>query len=353
MFASVLYVIGFAILPKLADEVKGVSVVGGYYQLIAIVMMMLFAIMLLTYLVAKIFKVPEWEAYLSVELSNLISSYLILFFVVGVFLVGDGIAISMGNYNSAPEAALYLLKNNVAPDVLRGMFDVFKIQACSSMLSTFARRMGEYVLTNAYKLFPGSDTFVSISNVVGYGLVAVYGSISAQITLMAIVEATMKVFFLPAGLVLRFFPPTREAGSFLIAFAIGFQVIFPLCYIINFAVISDMQLPKYDTPQLLIGMVCGPVNWAGAGWIFNPNNFIFTNSFWKYLNIQNQVGSISQLLNKLVSEGTLNALVMAQFLPIMQLLSRLTLPALFIPALSMVITIAFINSTTKFLIAKV
>lgn len=359
MFASILYVLGISIIQPLAEKgLKTVAIpptttLSPYVMIISLAMTFLFTVILITYLVSKIFKVPEWEAYLSVELSNLLNSYLVIFFAVGFFIVGDAIAMSLSSpsattYTSPPQAALFFLRNKAAPEVLEGLFDIFKIQACASILSTFARRMGEFVLTNVYKLFPGADTFVSISNVVGYGLVAIYGSVSAQVTLLAIAEATIKKFFLPAGLVLRFFPPTRDAGSFLIALSIGFYIIFPMSYLINDAVLThELNVDKYETPTVLIGMVCGPLNWATFGYAFNPNNFIFGSKLMKTL-------GLGVIFNKIISEGAINGLlVMYQFMPILKTLSKLTLVAIFLPAFSIIITIAFINATTKFLIAKV
>lgn len=59
------------------------------------------------------------------------------------------------------------------------------------------------------------------------------------------------------------------------------------------------------------------------------------------------------LLQRLLSEASIQASYMSYFLPIMQNLAALSLLALFMPALSMVITLAFINAMTKFIVSKV
>ncbi|MEW6721804.1 MAG: hypothetical protein AB1324_00925, partial [Candidatus Micrarchaeota archaeon] len=62
---------------------------------------------------------------------------------------------------------------------------------------------------------------------------------------------------------------------------------------------------------------------------------------------------IGNALARIFSEGLLNAVSMAEFIPIMRHVAALSLLTLFIPALSMMVTIAFINAMTKFIVAKV
>jgi len=347
VFASVLYVFAYIILPKLLFNTD-LDVLNPFKTLLTFIMMLIFVIILITYTVARVLRVPEWEAYLSIELSNLVNSVLIIFFILAFFEAGKAVSLTFTGFNSVPQAAMTFLNKDIAPDVLDGVFDVMQLQMCSSILSTFARRIGEFVLTNTYKVFPGIDTFVSITNVLTYGLVAIYGSISAQITFMSLIDATMYTFFLPAGLILRFFQPTRDSGSFLIALALGFQMIFPTCYLINKFVLEDPQLgfEKYSTPSTLLWMVCGPPapgHYVLSGYFLGPG-------FLQHFGLGNTLGLV---LKTIFSEGLLNLLPMTEVVVILKVLSTLTLTAIFLPALSMIITIAFINAITKFLMTKV
>jgi hypothetical protein len=52
----------------------------------------------------------------------------------------------------------------------------------------------------------------------------------AQISFLRFIETSMFTVFLPIGILLRAFPPTRGAGAVLIAIAIGFYVVFPMAY---------------------------------------------------------------------------------------------------------------------------
>lgn len=347
IFASILYVLGLIIIPQIAQNVQASlpsSSFFGFGETIIQVTLLTFVIMLITYLVARVLKVPEWEAYLNIELSNLVGSFLVLLFSIGFFLVGNGVAIALTGNINPPLAAIEFLQKTVAGGLLQGLFDMFQIQACASMMSTIYRRLGESVLTHVFKVFPGIDSIVSVANTLSFGLVTVYGSVSAQITILAIINSVMGPFFLPAGILLRFFPPTREAGSFLIAFAIGFQVIFPTTYIINAMAIKDIGMDQYVPPTGIKYSLCG-LKYAVLGYAFNPSNFIFSQN--PLLNV------IGQSLRKVFSETLLHAVDMSEFLAVMKSLASLSLIGIFLPALSISITVAFINAMAKFLSGKV
>jgi hypothetical protein len=51
-----------------------------------------------------------------------------------------------------------------------------------------------------------------------------------QLAIMRFVESSMFTVFLPIGIILRAFPPTRGAGAVLIAIAIGMYIVYPLIY---------------------------------------------------------------------------------------------------------------------------
>jgi len=51
-----------------------------------------------------------------------------------------------------------------------------------------------------------------------------------QIAIMKFVETSMFTIFLPIGIILRAFPPTRGAGAVMIALAIGFYIVYPFTY---------------------------------------------------------------------------------------------------------------------------
>ncbi len=349
--AAVVYVVLFHILTQLGSTFFAGTGLAAYGQVIVYIAFFVACFILITYLLSRFFKIPEWEAYLNIELSNLMASFLIVVFILGLFAAGDALAsvytaseCGSIQFCTPPQAAIGYMRDVVQYGVFQGMLDVYTIQACTSVLSTFSRRTGEYVLTQTYKVFPGMDTFVSITNVLTFGLIAVYGSISAQIALLYLVDGTMLNFILPAGLILRFFPPTRDAGAFLIALAFGFQLIYPTTYIINKQIADDIGAKPYPSQAAIVTYMCGG-SYVLFGTVINRGNFIFSGIPGGQ--------SMAIFLEHILSESTIQATYMSAFLPLMQSLASLSLLALFMPALSMVVTIAFINAMTKFIVSKV
>ncbi|MFH2100528.1 MAG: hypothetical protein ABII71_00370 [Candidatus Micrarchaeota archaeon] len=343
--AAVIYVLLNQIVPAFGAALSPFPFgLGVYFNVIITIVFMVSFIILITYLISKIFKVPEWEAYLSIELSQLLNSFLVMIFIVGLFATGQVVAASIsGTTASPPLAAAQFLREWVSESVLTGLFDVFTIQTCTSILSTFSRRIGEMVLTNVYKVFPGMDTFVSISNVLSFGLMSVYGSLSFQVVILTMIDAFAVPLLLPGGLLLRFFPPTRDAGSFLIALAFSLQLVFPATFLIHKAVLEDIDAQKYNSPRLLIASICGPFKYGVAGLLISPGTGIF----------QGPLLGVGQLLASIASETTLNLVSMTEFIPLLRMMSLLSLLALFMPGLSTIIMVAFINGMSKFLVSKV
>ncbi len=352
IFTAVIYFVIFQIFGQLETTFFSNTVIGLYGSILIQICLFVALFILITYLISKVFKVPEWEAYINVELSNLIGSFFIVLFVLGLFAAGSAIALVMtgGSFTSPPQAAISYMRGVVVDSALRATIDVYKIQACTSILSTFSKRIGEFVLTQTYKVFPGIDTFVSITNVLAASLLVLYNTASAQVSLLYLVDALMVPFFLPAGLILRFFPPTRDAGAFLISLAFGMQIIFPTTLMLNKQIYSDIHPNSSDSPYvsptLLIQSLCGPFKYGVAGYLFNPAaNPIF--------GVMPGGAVIGNTLSKFVGEALLNGISMSEFIPIMEHISSISLLALFMPALSMMITISFINTMTKFIVSKV
>lgn len=351
LLGAVIYVLLSQIIPSFGDSIiRGTEEDFGlrnYGIVIINISFLVSFIILITYLVSKFLKIPEWEAYLNIELSQLFNSFIVLVFVVGFFAASTLVSASIsGSSSSPPIAAATFLRERVANDVLTGLYDVYTIQACTSIMNTYSRRIGEFVLTNVFKIFPGIDTFVSISNVLTFGLISVYGSLSFQITILTFVDAIAVPLLLPAGLILRFLPPTRDAGSFLISMAFGFQIVFPTTFLIHEQVLNEIEVERYNTPNLLIASLCGPLKYGAAGFFLNPESFGVSPS-------TPIIGPLWTLLMRVMSEAFLNVVSMTEFIPIMNQLAVLSLLALFMPGLSMLITIAFINALSKFLVSKV
>ncbi len=353
VIAAVIYLIIFQILFPLTETIQlpyPFQLDRSYSYVIALVIFLIAVIAMITYLAAKLFKVPEWEAYLNIELGNLVTSLLLIVFVAGFFAASKAVAIGITGADSPPQAAIEVLAK-ITDNVQRGIRDVFAIQACTSVLGTFQKRIGEAVLTPTFRVFPGIYTFASITNVLRLGFVMTFGSLSAQIAVLTFIDSIVEVFLLPAGLVLRFFPPTKEAGAFLIAMSIGFYIIFPLIYSVNFQVLTELRLEEYKSPTLLISSLCG----LSYVYFSTPSvvlGALAQSSVFRVAGLSTGASLLSAQFALIFNEAFINFLNMSMFIPILKAVARLSLLALFAPSVSMIFTIAFINAFTKFLVAK-
>ncbi len=319
-----------------------------YGNVITNVAIALTSIIVIIYAISKVLNNPEWQAYWGIELSQLVASALIVFFAIAFFSVIDSVAggftkeFTGNRYDSAPIAASKFLERILLKNITPAVNDLFTVQICLSHLSTFQRRIGEYVLTLTYKLFPAVDAIVQVTNVIVFGFVSILASVYTQIVILKLINIVAVNFILPAGIVLRFIPPTREAGVFLIALAIGMQAVFPLTYMINIETLNLIGFKDYQTsPQ--VANLCGR-DYAVLGIAGNISSTIPV--------VGPLATRISDLIKTIFTEFTINLLKPLEFTSYLDSVAYLSLVALFLPAFSTTITFAFINAFTKFVNMK-
>jgi len=88
------------------------------------------------------------------------------------------------------------------------------------------------VPTELFKLISGVFSNVQRSEFLADELTWTTVLLYTQLALLKFIETSMFTVFLPIGIILRSFPPTRGAGAVLIAISIGLYVVFPMTYLI-------------------------------------------------------------------------------------------------------------------------
>jgi len=131
---------------------------------------------------------------------------------------------------------------------------------------------------------------------------------------------------LPVGIFLRVFPTTRNSGSFLIAVAIGFYIVFPFTYVVHSAVMEDITTTIQEESLNTLEKIMYDLPASGA------YNVVFTGIWGKVFGLAGP--KIYELFKGILMFPVI----------IMQ--------GLFLPTISMAITISFINSFQKFLIQR-
>ncbi len=296
--------------------------------LVPVLAFLMILIIMITYVGGKAFGIPQLEAYLNVELHNLFMAFIILGAIIGFYWFSLSLTASLlPQCQSMPscqpaDVAQGFLNNVVNKGVLPMYKDLLAIEAGTAMSNSYMIRVGPGVWSFVYKVEPGADAILSMARMLSFGLLVIYGSLSMQYIMLSFVEFGAPIA-ISIGLILFIFPPTRDSGAFLIAFAFAFQTVFPFLYALDEAALNDM--------------------WSAHGW--GPTYDAYVPELFGL-----RVRGVSTVLAYLVPFASLANFEL--LVPFINAMAHLALIALFLPALTMMITIAFINATTKYIMGK-
>ena len=270
----------------------------------------------LFWMAAQFFKRQEYEGFVSIEIYQLIMSILIFSTVFGASCFAAEMADSFAHRDQFEVGRQYLdyITNDV---IMPNIAELETLKLYSQWLGDIKARWGPGVWSVHVPMFP---VFTVVERVTDFLLLFIspfIASLMAQMVVLEVVRGLALPFVLPAGVVLRIFPPTRDAGAFLIATAIGFDIIFPYTYVMHDHIVRAMLTQPQSSLDYTQVM-----NTAGGS---NVASFIDSN------------GAFS-LKNK--------------FIHPLNFLGYLLLQSLFLPALSITLTVAFIKGTTKFISQK-
>ena len=277
-------------------------------------------LLVLFYMAAQFFKKPEYEAFVSIEVYQLMASLIIFIAIFGASCFADELVKSVvgGGRDAFDVGTSYLqyITNDIA------LAAVEKLQALlllSQWASSVTMRFGASVWGVSIPVFPA---FTVIERTVEFLLMLIspfMSSLIVQQVGLQVIRGTMLPFVLPMGVVLRIFPPTRDAGSFFISTAIAFQIVFPFTYVMHDKIVKDILIPAAYADQATFAKTLAAYN--------TPN------------------------LVSYVSEYGLFDIDNMFFRPLLGV-SFLLLQAIFLPALSMILTVAFIKGFNKFITQK-
>ena len=268
------------------------------------------------WMAAQFFKRQEYEGFVSIEIYQLAVSVIIFITVFGASCFAAQMADTFAGrdqFEIGRQYLSYITNDVIMPNVLE--LEALKLDA--QWHGDVKARWGPGPWAVVVPLFP---VFIMVERVVDFLLLFIspfIASLMAQMAVLEIIRGIALPFVLPAGVVLRIFPPTRDAGAFLIASAIGFEIIFPFTYVMHNNIVRAMVDEKQTAADFNSVM-------ASAG---GTNVVAF-----------------------MTENGAFD--IQEKFIHPLEYLSYLLLQALFLPALSITLTVAFIKGTTKFISQK-
>ncbi|MBI5158572.1 hypothetical protein HY992_00450 [Candidatus Micrarchaeota archaeon] len=277
------------------------------------------------FMAARLFKRADWEAYVRMEIWQAVISCFLLancLFASGVActlatqLSGKaGTGTDVGHFEVANE---YLARvSNLATESLKALIT---LQVYAEMYSSYTVQVAQPSWGYSYNPLAGFKGIESSLGVIETFVPVFVSSLFAQQLGLQFIQATAFTILLPVGILLRVFSPTREAGAFAIATAFGLFIILPLTY----AVYDRAQQVLWHDLNAPDGMfrIFDACYYTLVAPTPDPAFIIFTSVIF------------NQMCNAFVT--------IAHIIP----------QALFLPSMSMVITITFIKALNRELIMK-
>lgn len=264
------------------------------------------------YMASQFFRRPEYEGFVSVELGQLLVSALLIItvFSAAYFSCEAAAAFAGGDPFEISEKYLGDLNSQLA---VRTVIVLEGAKMFSQYMASMSFRWGLSVWGVGT---PGFPSFVVLERFFDFLLMVIVpfsASLMVQQVILEVIKGTAVAFVLPAGAVLRIFPPTRDTGNFLIAIAIGFQIVYPFTYVMHEKIVGKLRAAEQAENLQEFLEIEG---------YHNLSVFAFFDT---------TLFKIDVLMNPL------------------KVIRYLVLQAVFLPALSMIITISFCKGMIKFL----
>jgi len=273
----------------------------------------------LAYMAAALFKKPEYEGYVSIEMHQLLISALLFVTIFSSSCFASEMAERFAGADPFTVGRNFLnyMSNTVA---LKAVLSLETTKMIAQYLGSISFRFGLNVWGMKWVAFPTMPVIERVADFLLMLTMPFVSSLIVQMLILETIRGIMLPFVLPAGLVLRMFSPTREAGAFLMAAAIGFQIVFPFTYVMHSNLMDKMIVSEFGGNSAFDALLQD-----------DPSLQQFT--------ITAMFDSSLYDINKLL----LHPLAAVSFV---------VFAAIFLPSLSMVLTIAFIKGTAKFISQK-
>jgi len=285
--------------------------------LVGVSFSLMILLLALFWMAAQFFRKAEYESFVSLEMHQLLVSALLVMFIFGAAYFSCEVAAGFAGGDMFEISSSYLssINNDIA---VRAVLYMEGLKMFSQYWGSMSFRWGASAWGVGAAGFP---SFIVIERVADFLLMLITpfaASLMVQQIILETIKGTAIAFVLPVGAVLRIFPPTRDAGSFLMASALGFQIIYPFTYVMQSNIVPKIY-------EGVLGEKTLDEIYRERGW----EEFSLIAIFEKGL------FDLQQMLVAPVRS-----------------LSILLLQALFLPALSMILTISFIKGTAKFFSQK-
>ncbi|MFH1447633.1 MAG: hypothetical protein ABIG39_02110 [Candidatus Micrarchaeota archaeon] len=262
----------------------------------------------LAYMVSRILHRIEWEAWARNESYQVIVSAVIASSMIFIADISCVVSTDLAGGDAFDIAEQFLTSN-----YHEGISIIYSLYGIVAQLDF----MANFQIASATNpmfikpMFPGLSAIAQHIRSVIAIIALLSGNLMVQKIGLEIIEQIAFNILLPLGLVMRVFPWTRDAGSFVIAVAFGFYIVFPLTYVMASEVMDALALDDEGNWTSFVGLPGFPLPGPGAFFLINLFFGPLTTLFYDIRNLD------------------------------------IILAATFFPVLSITITITFIKALTK------
>ena len=184
------------------------------------------------------------------EVWEIITTILILASIIVIVQAACTFPASYINPGAASGANLFVTAENYLFWLRNYSLSVFSsLMGMNSFISFLISMMGGFNIFGiglTAQPFAGFQPLVNIINLFMNGIMMCIIAAIAQITVLKFIEAGVLSILLPAGVVCRSFPFTRQFGSALIAIALGLFIIYPLMLVVDDAIMGSKSRNPND-----------------------------------------------------------------------------------------------------------
>jgi hypothetical protein len=269
----------------------------------------------LGFMAAQALRLQEWEMWAKGEIYQLIITVVLAIFLFSSAAVIDNTTRAYAGGTLFDGAQSYL-----GQVICLSAVTTIKMEGYKMALQYLAGMKSRYYASAwgfAFPTYPGLDVLERAVDVLQMIIIPFTSSLYVQSIGLDIIRAAAMSLLMPAGILLRLFPPTRNAAGFMIASALGLYFVLPFSYIIGKEIVEPMYAKEFGRGMCTQDSSPYPLGFSGT-----------------------------MIVNRISLE--LLPSISRDMLKFTQSLSYLALQSVFLPSLSMIITVTFIRTAVRF-----
>jgi hypothetical protein len=322
----------------MTDPIAYCTVHTGFNELIVAALLTVMFLLGIVYMLAQFMRKPEWEAWVKVQIYHVSISAMLAFGAVWFAGIACGLSFMLAHGDPFTIANDHI--GNMINGSLRSTLTMLvRAQVTAEYMAAVFVQLGGATFGTGFAPWPVYRIISNNLQLLSYIIVPFTSSLFAQQIGLQIIQASAFTVLLPIGIVLRAFTVTRDAGSFMIAASIGLFIIFPLTYVMDKMI---MEGPAVGDPGSLspVGPPAPPLNPLTTSCIETTTGYDRPyDQGWYTI----YPPGLTVFLDRLpIAPQNMIA-------PALQCMSYVIPQAAFLPALNLIIVVAFIHSLTKFL----